>query len=189
MKIGIKTGDIMTRDFVYVKPETSLADCAREMIKKRVSSLVIMDKDELIGIITERDILWAMTKKSQKDLSKIKAEDIATKKVVTIKPAADLYEATKKMEKARIRWLPVVSKKKLLGFLTLNDILKLEPTLFDAALGYIQVKEELDKTRRKAEAVRGIGWKSEGICEECGNYDLLYNQDSRLMCESCRDSM
>jgi len=71
MKIGVKVGDIMTREFISVKPETSLLDCARKMIKKRIGSLILEEKGELRGILTERDIIWAMTKQSKTDLNKI----------------------------------------------------------------------------------------------------------------------
>ena len=41
MKIGIKVGDIMTRDFVSVKPDTNIINCAKLMMKKRVGSLIL----------------------------------------------------------------------------------------------------------------------------------------------------
>ena len=57
MKSGIKVGDIMTRNFVSVNPETSLIECAREMMKKRVGSLVLREGTKLIGLLTEKDVL------------------------------------------------------------------------------------------------------------------------------------
>ena len=65
----------MTRNFIWVDPETNLQECAKTMIKKRVGSLIIKDnQDRLHGILTEKDIIWALVKKSKKDLSKIFAE-------------------------------------------------------------------------------------------------------------------
>ena len=58
-KIGIKVGDIMTRNFVSVKPILSVSDCAREMIKKHVGSLVVQENQVLKGILTEKDIVRA----------------------------------------------------------------------------------------------------------------------------------
>jgi len=189
MKIGIKVGDIMTRDFISVKPDSSIQDCAKIMIKKRVGSLVLQENNRLKGLLTERDIIWAMTKKPVEELKKIKARDLAKKKVTTIKPSADLYEALQKMRKSKYRWLPVVVKKDIVGFLTLKDILRIEPSLFEIAhsQGVFQIREEEEKLRRKEfrkkESIR------EGMCEECGNFDFLYKQDGRLICEGCRDSM
>jgi len=188
MKIGIKVGDIMTRDFYSIKPDMNIIDCAKIMIKKRVGSLVLQEENELKGLLTERDIIWAMTKKKEKDLGKIKASDLANKKVTTVKPSADLYEALQKMRKSKYRWLPVVVKEKVIGFLTLKDILRIEPSLFEIvhAQGAFQIREEEEKLKRirnrKDEA-------REGICEECGNIEALYNTDGRLICEECREAM
>ena len=82
---GIKVGDIMTRNFISIKPDTNLIDAAKTMIKKRVGSLILEEKGELKGFITERDIIWALVKKSKKDLRNIKAKDISMKKIPTIK--------------------------------------------------------------------------------------------------------
>ncbi|MFH1521458.1 MAG: CBS domain-containing protein, partial [archaeon] len=67
MKIGMKIGDLMTRDFTHVSPNMNLRDCAKMMIKKRVGSLIIKEGDILKGILTEKDIVWAISKKSKKD--------------------------------------------------------------------------------------------------------------------------
>lgn len=181
----------MTRDFAAVNPNISIRDCARIMIKKRVGSLVLREKEELKGLITERDIIWAMNKRPIGEWGEIKAGDLSKRKISTIKPSADLYEALQKMRKSKYRWLPVVVKKNIIGFLTLKDILRIEPSLFEIAhsQGVFQIKEEKEKLRRKASRRHEEGWLKEGVCEECGNFDLLYNLDGRLICESCRDRM
>ncbi len=192
MEIGVKVGDIMTRNFTSVNPERSIKECARIMIKKRIGSLILKEEDRLKGLLTERDIIWAITKKPVEELGTIKAKDLAKKKITTIKPSADLYDALQKMKRSKYRWLPVVVKGNVIGFLTLKDILRVEPSLFEIAhsQGVFQIKEEKEKLRRRASRrdLRG-GWLKEGVCEECGNFNLLYKTDGRLICESCRDSM
>ena len=44
MRIGVRVGDVMTRDFVHAKPDISLLDAIRFMVKKRVGSLILMEK-------------------------------------------------------------------------------------------------------------------------------------------------
>ena len=185
MAIGIKVGDIMTRNFVSVKPETSILDAAKEMIKKRVGSLVIKDKQTMTGLLTEKDIIWAITKKSKKEFSDIKARDIAVKKIITVKPSSDLYEALNKMKKYGFRVLPVVSQRRVIGVLTIKDILRIQPDLIDSAKEIMSIKEETDKLKRLSVHKK---W-TEGLCEECGNIDLLYKTDGQLLCEGCLDSM
>lgn len=185
MKIGVKVGDIMTREFIAVKPETSIKDCAKIMIKKRVGSLILKTKDKLEGILTEKDIIWALTKKVKID--KIKAKEIANRKIISIKPSADLFEALQKMKKSKYRWLPVIVQGKIIGLLTLKDILAIEPDLFEIVQKHdiFQIREENEKLRRKRASEKGKSWMSEGVCEECGNFDLLYKNEEQLICESC----
>ena len=185
MQLGIKVGDVMTRDFVSAKPEISVLDAVKLMVKKRVGSLLLVDEDILKGILTEKDVMWALSKKPGRDLKNINARDICTRKITTIRPSADISDAIKLMRKKKFRRLPVTVKKRVIGYLTLKDILRIQPELFEIAQeGYI-IKEQAEKLERKR---TGESFK-EGLCEECGNFDILYNEDSRLICENCRNAM
>ena len=183
--MGIKVGDIMTRDFISIEPNTSILNCAKKMVKKRVGSLVLKEENKLKGIITEGDIIWAMTKKSRKELAKIKASEITPKKLVTIKPSADLNQALQMMKKTKYRWLPVTINKNVIGLLTLKDILKIEPSLSETASEIMQIREESEKLKR----VRSGEKFKEGLCEECGRSSILYKVDSKFICENCKEAM
>ena len=89
------------------------------------------------------------------------------------------------MQKHGFKWLPVVSQKKVIGMLTLKDILKIKPELLDSTSEIFNIKEETEKLKR----ISGNKKWTEGVREECGNFDLIYKSDSRLLCESCVDSM
>jgi CBS domain-containing protein len=179
MDTGIKVGDLMTRNFVYVAPDTNLRQCAKTMIKKRVGSLIIKEGDKLKGILTEKDIVWAVVKKSKKDLKNIKAKDLMKRKVVTIKPGADITDAIRKFKKKKIRRLPVVERGRLIGFITSKDVLKIDPGLFQMIAETIKIKEETSKLKRRR-AVR-----EQGICEECGKFTILYKSEAQVLCETC----
>jgi len=179
MDTGIQVGDLMTRNFIWVSPDTDLKKCAKTMIKKRVGSLIIKEGDELKGILTEKDIVWAVVKKSKKDLSSILAKDLMKKKVVTIKPGADLAEALKRMKKKKVRRLPIVENKKVIGMLTTKDVFKIEPGLYELILESTKIKEESSKLKR------GRILRRQGNCEECGEFDLLRRDDGAWVCESC----
>lgn len=187
MKIGVKVGDIMTREMIAVSPEVSILDCAKIMMKKHVGSLIIKKEGFLKGIITEKDIIWALTKKSKKDLSRVKCSEIMPRKLVTIKPNADLFSALKVMQKSKFRRLPVVVKGRLVGLLTLKDILRIEPALFEIAGGhnFLEIREEDEKFKRKKEP----GKFDVGICEECGEEGLIEDVDGKKMCSSCIEKM
>ena len=178
----------MTRNFISAKPNISILTAVKFMVKKRVGSLILQQNGILKGILTEKDIMWALSKKSKEDLANIKALDICSKKLTTIKPSADIYDAIRLMRKKKFRRLPVTVKKRVIGYLTLKDILRIQPELFEIAQEHhaiTGIREESAKLKRKQ---AGETFK-EGLCEECTNYDILYNQDGRLICESCRDAM
>lgn len=177
----------MTRDFTSVSPNANIIDCSKIMIKKRVGSLVLEENKQLKGLLTERDIIWAMTKKTFEEFRNIKAGDIAKKKITTIKPSSDLFDALVKMKKSKYRWLPVTIKNQVIGFLTIKDILRINPDLFEIvhSQGGFQIKEEQEKLKRKQQRTEN----AENLCEECGNFGELENIDGRMICESCKDSM
>ena len=181
METGIKVGDLMTRNFIWTSLDTNLRECAKKMVKKRVGSLIIKEDETLKGILTEKDIIWAIVKKSKHDLKNIKAKDLMKRKVVTIKPGDDITEAMRKFKKKKIRRLPVVENGKLIGMLTSNDVLKIDPGLFEMIAQTIKIKEETEKLKRRKTA------RQQGICEECGEYDILYQSDAQWLCETCYD--
>lgn len=185
MQIGIKVGDIMTRNVISVKPTSTVTDCAKSMFKKDVGLVIVQDEDKLKGVLTEKDIIWALTKKH--DLSNVKAKDIMLRKITTIKPSRDIYDALVRMKNGKLRWLPVTNKGNVIGILTIKDILKIEPSLFDIAVGNVQIKEETEKLKRKLGSEDGESWIKDGECEECGAYGLLYNEENKLVCEACSE--
>ena len=187
MKKEIRVGDIMTRNFIHLPSDSNLLECARTMIKKRVGSIVIKDDDEIKGILTEKDIVWALTKRRGNDIDKILAKDIAARKIISIRPEASIQEAMEKMNKKKIRRMPVISNKKAIGYITLKDVVKFIPDIFEESRGFEKIKEEAEKIKRSRYAMNGNFL--EAPCEGCGNFDILEKIDGRLLCESCRDVM
>lgn len=185
---NIKVADVMTRDPVVVKPETSLLECAKKMIKKRIGILLLADKKKLVGTLSEKDILWVLVKKSKADLSKIRAVDVSSRKIAVIKPTATIKEALEKMKKSKFRRLPVIQEGNLVGIVTIKDILTFHPEFYPELEEFAQIKEEENKLKRIKRAKESSSIK-DGICEECGEWGLLYRINGMLVCESCKNSM
>lgn len=184
MKI-ILVADIMTREPVTVSPNANLFDCAKTMVKKNVGSLVIANHGKLVGFISQKDILWALTKSSKGDLKKIKAIEISPKKIAVIKPDATIKEAIEKMNRLKFERLPVVHESLLVGVITAKDILNFHPEVYPEIEEFAKIREESEKLKRIKEAKS----RREGICEECGNQGILLHYNGLLICESCRDAM
>ena len=176
----------MTREPLIAHPNDNLLECAKKMSKKNVGSLLLVDKKKLVGFLSEKDILWALVKKSKKDLSEIRAIEISPKKIVAINPLATVKEAIRKMNKTKFDRLPVVNNNKVVGIITARDILNFNPEFYPELEEFAKIREETEKLKN---IKKTKGFLREGICEECGERDFLYRVNGMLICESCKNSM
>jgi CBS domain-containing protein len=183
----ILVSDIMTREPIVIEPTANLLECAKKMVQKKTGSLLLVDKKKLIGIISRHDILWALVKQSKNELSIIKAKDISPKKIAVIKPSATLDEALKKMKDSKFERLPVVDNNELVGIITVKDILTFHPEFYPEIEEFAQIREESNKLKLVQKAKERV-LSQEGVCEECGNHDILYKVNGTLVCESCKNS-
>lgn len=182
--IRIAVGDIMTRKVVSLPHTANLLDCAKALAKERVNSVLVAKGSHLLGIITARDILWTISKKPSINLKDINVMQIATKKVAVLKPSADLMEAFNKMVNLGFRRMPVISRGKLIGMVTLKDVLKVDPSLYSKTGELMQIREEEEKLGKiKSE------FPIEGFCENCGAFSELLSVENRLLCRDCREDL
>ncbi len=183
----ILVSDIMTRDPIVAKPTYNLLECARLMVRKRVGSLPIVENKKLVGFITQKDILWALVKKPQKDLSKILAKDISPKKIITTRPSESVKKAFNKMKKVKFNRLPVLYKGNFVGVVTIRDILTFVPELLSEIQNFVNIRESEEKLKR-IESVHERSEFHEGFCEECGNFgDLSSSPKGALVCRGCME--
>lgn len=180
----ISVGDVMTHNFIAVDPQTNLLRCAKDMVRNNINNLMIIERRVLKGIITSKDIMWAITKKPGLDLRKVSAMDVATKKVAVIKPGADIGQAFEKMRKLGFRRLPVLSRGEVIGVITFHDILRIDPSLYKDIGELVNIREEERKVRDTASS-----WPTEGTCENCGEFKELLKIYDQLLCADCRDEM
>ncbi|MDB4303477.1 CBS domain-containing protein [Desulfosarcina sp.] len=185
MKTGYKVSDVMTHVPVIVGPGATLAECAAEMKNKQVGTLIIGEGKKLLGILSERDIVRKAIAQSEEfikkgeDVTGIKAGDIMVKDIITIEPTKDIFDSINMMKDYDIRHLPVLHNGELIGILTMKDVLKIEPQLFEILVEKIKLREEARKPINKINS-------QEGICELCGNYaENLEDKDGSLVCSKC----
>ena len=136
--------DIMTNKPVTASGDMSLKDAAGLLAKEDVNSVLIIENDQPVGIVTDEDIVRKCVALGL-DSKKLKVKDIASMEIITISPDKDIYEALTLMREHRIRQLPVVEAKKLTGFLTVKDILKIQPDLIDIWMENSEIREESRK--------------------------------------------
>jgi CBS domain-containing protein len=121
--------DIMTTDVETVTINTPLQEAAEIMKKYDVGSLPVLDKDTLVGIITDRDIVLRGVAGGNANLT---CREAMTSDIVSGTPDMDAREAARIMAYRQIRRLPVVDNGKLIGIVALGDIAT-EPNLTNEA--------------------------------------------------------
>src|ERR687898_3091436 len=114
--------DIMTRDVFTTGGDASVADVAESMLKGRFGSAVIVDGAWIVGMFTERDVLRAAA--AGTDPRAALVTEWMTPDPVTASPDLDAEEAAEIMMTQGFRHLPVVVGNKLLGMVSLPDVLR-----------------------------------------------------------------
>ena len=168
-------GQVVKRKAVIVKPDDTIERVARILSRHKVGSAVVVDNDEIVGVITDRDILDKVVAKGR-DPKTVKVHEVMTRNPITIEDDYDISDAIDKMMEKGIRRLLVTRLGKPLGFVTAADLL--------AALNSMNSEEE-EETVEETEVY--------GICELCGQYGPLYKVyiegQERWICESCKDNL
>ena len=103
-------------------PDDTLADVADLMVGHNVGSLVVMQDDEMIGIVTERDILRASGTRGPLEFMKV-AERM-TRCPVVASPGDEVADIMCIMTERRIRHVPVVERGRLIGLVSIGDTVK-----------------------------------------------------------------
>ncbi|NQU95096.1 MAG: CBS domain-containing protein [Candidatus Omnitrophica bacterium] len=113
--------DVMEKEIVTGKSSDSIQKISKVLTEKKMSNIPIMgEQDELVGIVSEQDILRAM--ESENFINKI-ANDIMTKKVLSVKENDSLEYVSKIFTEYPYRRLPVTRNKKVVGSITREDII------------------------------------------------------------------
>ena len=116
----MRVSEIMTNAAVIDQPDDTLAEAARKMWEQQTGSLLVIDGEDLVGIVTERDILKAVATGAPLDDTRI--SQVMSKDLVTVGPGTSLREAAKLMADRWIRHLPVLDSGKLVGIISQRDL-------------------------------------------------------------------
>jgi len=133
--------DVMSKDVKVVRSDTTVKEVVATMNKFNIGSIIVMQSDKPVGIITERDVLRKIIELSLAPETQT-ARYVMTSPITTINETASIEEAAKLMAKKKIKRLPVMNSGKLVGILTYTDIVFKVPTL-------LSVLEEIVRPYRR----------------------------------------
>ncbi len=106
-----------------VSPTTSVLQTLKYMAEKDVGALLVLDADRIAGVISERDFVRSIAQ-TETCLLEAKVQDYMTREVVTVTPDKSIEDCMQLMTRERIRHLPVVDNQRLVGLISIGDVVK-----------------------------------------------------------------
>ncbi|MCP8309047.1 MAG: CBS domain-containing protein [archaeon] len=178
VRTRVSVREVMNSPVITASPNDTIKDLALKMIQYKVGSIVITESDEPVGIVTDGDITLKAVAKDLKP-SKVLARDIMSSPLHTIDGEKDIREAARVMRDQGIKRLGVTYKNKLVGMITMSDIISVTPEVMDVIS---------EKARIMAFEPRKKGGYLAGYCDLCNQWsDYLLEVDARFLCEDCRE--
>lgn len=119
-------GDLLEgkgREIWSIAPDNSVFEALEMMAEKNVSGLLILENENLVGIFTERDYARKLILKG-KFSKDTKVSDLMTKNILYVTTQNTIEDCMKLMTSKRIRHLPVLNNSRLMGIVTIGDLVK-----------------------------------------------------------------
>jgi signal-transduction protein with cAMP-binding, CBS, and nucleotidyltransferase domain len=106
-----------------VAPGTSARDAAIKMAELGIGALLVMDGDRIVGIVSERDLAHQVVA-AGRSASQVRVEDVMTRDVLYVETSHTNEECMALMTRSRLRHLPVLQEGKLVGLVSIGDLVK-----------------------------------------------------------------
>jgi CBS domain-containing protein len=111
-------------DVVTTRPEATVIEVAKLLKSKRIGAVVVTDADgELCGIISERDLACGMADHGA-ELLAMRVADVMTREISTCSPDDGIDRLMRQMTEGRFRHLPVVDEGRMIGIISIGDVVK-----------------------------------------------------------------
>jgi len=121
--MSLKVEDVMVRDVITVGAGATVKKAVGLMDKYEIGCLVVMKRAKPVGIVTERDMLKRVLARLR-DPEKVKVREIMSKPLIVGRLQTDIREAVRLMNERKIKRLPVIEDGRLLGLLSLTDVVR-----------------------------------------------------------------
>jgi CBS domain-containing protein len=122
MSIQAILGDKGT-DVATIGAEARLSEAVRLLGERRIGALPVVDGDRVVGIVSERDVIYSL-KDHGADALNWPVSQVMTSPAITVDPATEALSALALITQRRVRHLPVVSGGRLIGIVSIGDLVK-----------------------------------------------------------------
>jgi CBS domain-containing protein len=123
----MRISDVLARKgslVATVRPNTTVNGALDKLAEQNIGALIVTEADgEIVGIISERDIVRALPQRGPEVLN-AEVSEIMTSPLVTASPNTDVVDAMRSMTDKRVRHLPVLDDEELVGIVSIGDIVK-----------------------------------------------------------------
>jgi len=126
------------RDVARIGPEATVSEAARRMRERHVAALLVMEGERLVGIVTERDIVYRVVAEGR-DPQAVCVREIMTPDPITARPDDRAIDALDRMRQGHFRHLPVVGDGRVVAVISIRDL-------------YEAVRASLEEELREAES-------------------------------------
>jgi CBS domain-containing protein len=137
----VKVKSLLTRKaagVITVTPDQSFCDASKLLVERNIGAVVVVDKaGKLVGILSERDIVRQVAAMGE-DAIKLKVGDFMTRDLIIALPDDDLSYVMDTMTEKRIRHLPVMDGKALVGIVSIGDVVKAQRDHFEGEARTLQ---------------------------------------------------
>ena len=165
--------EVMKSNPLMIGIDATVAQAAKAMCTEEVGSVIIIRQEKPIGIVTEEDIACKVVAKDFKP-STVRVDKIMSTPLITVSADKTVGDAAHMMVKHKVRRLPVVEHHKVIGIVTVRDLLTVSNELNELLEDLIEINRE--------EIVEP------GMCSRCSQMsDDLKRIDTQMLCPRCRE--
>jgi signal-transduction protein with cAMP-binding, CBS, and nucleotidyltransferase domain len=177
-EVGVPVKEAMRYNPTTIGVEATVARAAEKMCRDEVGSCIVLQNNLPKGIVTEEDINCKVVARDKKP-SEVHVSEIMSTPLITIDVDKTVGDATHMMVENKVRRLPVVEGDRVVGLVTVRDILSISNEMNEIMSELIKVNNNYEESVTDD--------SSTGICDSCGSMsDDLEVYDGRMLCSKCR---
>jgi IMP dehydrogenase len=126
------------KDIVSIDADSLVEDAIRSMNSRKISAIMVTESGKTIGIFTERDVVRCYVASGGKSFKELKVRDFMIADLIVAVPEEELDEVSATMVEKNIRHLPVVENHKVIGMLSIRDIIQTQVKKLTSEIHYLK---------------------------------------------------